>query len=818
VNAPKDVVRTLRFWAVTDGVYGAAVAYMSILAVPWKTPAINVLAMFYGAAVIMGAPFLATGARWAYRLAIATSLAGLAGAVLAITGLVASWAYLRAIYGPFGAGAALVSLFIAGCVFQVLGLYPALRLRALWRSDMRAQLGDGASSPPSAILVIILCVSLPAVAGATVAARYGIGAAPAIDPKAAHAALAAVRSRLEGHAFTHHLPALTSLPPGEGPLYVSLVAGGETIATSAGEGETLAAAVWEAAETLAQNPGAVSQARAGRLRLDRTIGRAALGATSGLWLALGLDPGRDGLRSLPPDPAATKGVPPSPPLVLLPGDLVQAQIFGATPLLPFLHELRLGADTAWLADRLAPPDPPPGEEARPSDTHEDAAGGGKNGVDDDKGAAAAGDDGDASDAEAPGVTPVAFERLRFESWIECPRGACRLVRGGTALDDETLPALRTAMNEAGAYIVRRQGPDGTFDYVYDPVIGESLPSSYSLPRHAGTVYSLSQLAGFTRNPTVAAAAANGLVWMFSHVFFACGHPGADFACVREAERARLGTTALMVIAVLQYRHAMGEFRHDPLARALGGFLLAMQKSNGDFHHVYLPGKKAVDLSAAPQMFASEEAALALVMLARDLGDPAFLRAAERALDHLTGPKYDFFLGRFTFGVDSWTCMAAEAAAELPSLRHRRYLDFCLGYSAFLTRLQFDADAPEGFAGHYGFSPLMVPQAPATAGFSEAMGAVANLARHHGRPDSALERHLVRGLFALARDQIRPGNDHVARNPAEARGGIRRSLVESQIRIDFVQHALSALLRGVSLIEAGVQPVRDNAARSAQKPG
>jgi hypothetical protein len=52
-----------------------------------------------------------------------------------------------------------------------------------------------------------------------------------------------------------------------------------------------------------------------------------------------------------------------------------------------------------------------------------------------------------------------------------------------------------------------------------------------------------------------------------------------------------------------------------------------------------------------------------------------------------------------------------------------------------------------------------------------------------------------GLDALVRDQIRPENSYLMKNPMGARGGIRRSLVESEVRIDFTQHSVAALIRG-----------------------
>ena len=115
---------------------------------PWKTPAANLALLAYALAVGAGAPGLWRGARWAWRLAIATCLLGLAAAVVAVSGLVASWAYLRAVYGAFGAGASIASLLLAGMVFQLLGLYPAVRLRALLRREVREVVRAGSGRGP----------------------------------------------------------------------------------------------------------------------------------------------------------------------------------------------------------------------------------------------------------------------------------------------------------------------------------------------------------------------------------------------------------------------------------------------------------------------------------------------------------------------------------------------------------------------------------------------------------------------------------------------------------------------------------------------
>jgi len=107
--------------------------------VPWKTPWVNALGLAYALVALAAVPGWRSGAA---GLA-ARGGRGLAGAwpAPAWSRLVASWAYLRAVYGDFGVGASIGALLAASAALQVLGLYPALKLRALLRSEVRQDLG-----------------------------------------------------------------------------------------------------------------------------------------------------------------------------------------------------------------------------------------------------------------------------------------------------------------------------------------------------------------------------------------------------------------------------------------------------------------------------------------------------------------------------------------------------------------------------------------------------------------------------------------------------------------------------------------------------
>lgn len=708
----RAALSSLRLWATLDVVYGAAVAALAAFVVPWKTPAANLALLGYAGLVVLGAPALGFGWRAGYRLAVATSVLALGGTALVVGGLVASFVHLSAIWGSFGQGAALASLFLAGAAFQVLGLYPALRLRALLSRPVRARFGAGRGAA-SAMLVLAWGV---AGAAAFVHGRYAVDVAPPLPEGALGPALGAVRAALEGRPP----PAVPDAPLGPGPLYVS-IHDGKLLARATGAGATLGEAVTAAARVLGAHPERARLAR-GRIKIDRPVGRAPL--PGGAWLSLSIEPGRDGVRRR----GQAEG--------LLPDDLVAARAIGATAVHRALPEVRVGVSAAYLGERL----------------------------------------GGTAD----------LERFRVESWIECPRGACRLERG-TVLDAPV--DLRAAALAAGDFLLRQQEADHTFTYLFDPLAARRGGSAaYSVGRHAGAIYSLAMLHGATGEARFERGARRALGWLEARTR-GCG-PGA---CVVEGARSKLGTTSLALIAAAELHASTGDAAAAHYARRLGDFVRSMQRPDGDFHHTFAVAAGAPEPSAA-RMYESEEAAFALVKAHRVTRDGAFRDAAARALAHLTGPKYGFFLGRFVHGVDSWTCMAAaEADPGAPAL-----LRFCGEYAAFLRRLQYGAGAPPDFVGHYGFSHLVVPQAPATAGLTEAVLAVVALSRRHGVRDEALEAQARLGLGALARDQVRADNDHLFPEPLAARGAIRRSLVEPEVRIDFVQHAASAFVRGVAL--------------------
>lgn len=726
--------RTFRFWGIVSLIHAALLIGAVAGLLPWKSPAVNVAFMAYGALHGVAGVLLLKRSKLGWRLGLTAAWLGFGAMIIVATGLVATWSYLHTIYGDFGFGASVGALLFASVALQVLGLLPGLLMRALLRPAVRADMGAGGLSVKVALGMLVL----PLAVGAAVHLTYGTRT---LDPVAAdgkNQAIAHLRAVLRGERPTP-TPGLMGVP---GAVWVTVYDKGRTIARVRGEGVDMAAGIAQAGATLAEHPRIKGKRiTAGRIKVDRVIDTAPLITTPTAALAFAVNPGVDGLIKEDGDTTVT----------MLPDDLIKGQRFGRAPLVPGIREMRFGLDTQWVLNKLK-------------------------------------FNGSGS-----------IRRLRTEGFIEIEGGGVLPVSRGNTPVNTGKEGWRKAAIAGGDFVLRQIQKSGQFHYQYYPLMNHhprSDPRKYSLPRHAGTVYSLALMHGLTGEARYKEGSERAIQWLNTQMPKQCGAP--DRTCVVKGARADLGSASLTMVGMLEYQRQTKDARYADTTRRLANFVLAMQKENGDFHHIF-ELKNTAPNPAIRKMFFSEEAALALVMAHEVLGEQRYLDAARRALDYLTGPKYEgYFLGRFIYGADHWTCIAAEEA--WPRLKNPQYIDFCEGYAAFIERMQYGEGNWDNadFTGHYGFSALMIPQAPAAAGFTEAIVSTYELARHHGRDASRLERQMGLALDALTRDQIRSDNAYLMPDPKKADGGIRRSLVESEVRIDFTQHAISALIRGAVL--------------------
>jgi hypothetical protein len=396
-----------------------------------------------------------------------------------------------------------------------------------------------------------------------------------------------------------------------------------------------------------------------------------------------------------------------------------------------------------------------------------------------------------------GVRGARWFRFRADQFVEPAAGGAPLpvTRGNTPGPALTKDALLRAATAGGEYLMRHLRSDGQFDYEYWTARDQSNTGSYSIPRHAGSTWYLAQLYNATGRRDFLDAALRGERWLAS-----AHPPGCDCIGDPGADTVDLGSTALALVALGELQRAQPDPQRAAWMERLAAFVRGMQKPDGDFAHLYHVGTHTRD-DRTKMLYYSGEAAFALARL----GDTATL---DRALDYLTDRQYRSFALRFYFMEDHWTCMAVDAGWDhLPAAHRERYARFCDQFAAFLGRTQFHAGdavvtAQPDFAGAYGFSPLLPPHATPVGSRSETTLSTYALQKRRGLPPDQIDqtrRQIEDGLQFLLAHQITDDNAYLMADPVAARGGFLMSDVARYIRVDFVQHACSALLRAASML-------------------
>lgn len=399
----------------------------------------------------------------------------------------------------------------------------------------------------------------------------------------------------------------------------------------------------------------------------------------------------------------------------------------------------------------------------------------------------------------PGKAGSPYRRLGFASFIEGPQGrAVELYRGNPLEPDLSPEALLAAAREGGEYLLRHQRPDGTFGYSYRPKRDE-YDSGYNLLRHAGSCYALVELAQATGDDRYLEAARRGLAALLTHA--RPPRPAdseTDFlAIVSPGEEAKLGGGALTVLALVQYQRAAGDDRWLPQARSLARFLLAQQDPDGHFRSKYFYGTP--DPKPFDSIYYPGEAILALTRLYRIDPHPEWLAAAQRGADWLIEVRD---AGKPTPALphDHWLSMGLDELHALTGLE--RYPAHARRIAEAILQAQRRTARYPDWVGSFYTPPRSTP----TATRAEALVAVHRLAARLGDDPSPYRQALVRMAAFQSRCQLTPASALYLPRPDLAVGGFRRSLTNWEVRIDYVQHNLSALLglRSILLEEAAAR--------------
>lgn len=372
------------------------------------------------------------------------------------------------------------------------------------------------------------------------------------------------------------------------------------------------------------------------------------------------------------------------------------------------------------------------------------------------------------------------------------------------VDAESFDDAKAARFVLGAacYLARGVSDKGRFRYLVNAATNQTL-AGYDWPRHAGATYFLAQAAAFARERgepdagDLGRAALRAANLLRTGALMRCG----AYECIGEGDQAEIGSAALTTIAFAEIVSTGLDASYAPHVRALADLILRLQRPDGEFMHEVRRDGTPIDVQLP---YFSGEAALALARAHALTGDARYLDGSRRAVAHLVGPAWHFFGDRYYFAEEHWTC---QAASELwDRAPNPQALDFCLRWQDFNRSVELKKDdCVLDCDGALGVGPLVTPRYTPVASRSEA--AVATLdAALRARVDPArlapLREQIRRSLALLVRAQLHGQLEHVMADPAAVRGAMPGSEVDWQLRIDYAQHAGSAMLRWLALPAAG----------------
>ena len=366
--------------------------------------------------------------------------------------------------------------------------------------------------------------------------------------------------------------------------------------------------------------------------------------------------------------------------------------------------------------------------------------------------------------------------------------------------------LRTAMRSAAEYLVRNCTGSGKFVYRINLNPATQVKSRYNFLRHAGSIYALAsyyQIYPLEETKKSVLRASDYLrrsaisplpdrkdllaVWSRPEIT-GSGKP----------LQAKLGGTGLGLVALLSVEQIMPGSTPLEYLQQMGSFIIYMQKPNGSFYSKYIPQKGGRDDSWT-SLYYPGEAALGLLMLYERDPSLIWLQAAANGIAYLASKREGFK----QVEADHWALLATAKLLPL--------YDRC---RQPLPRQAIELHAVQICRSILQNKPVEYDNALKTGGFTAdgrttptairlegMLAALTYLSPEFSDLRGQMAVAIDEGMRFLLRSQIRSGEHaggipraiHVLpENHPQFKSSFNRRATE--VRIDYVQHALSAMLQ------------------------
>ena len=374
-----------------------------------------------------------------------------------------------------------------------------------------------------------------------------------------------------------------------------------------------------------------------------------------------------------------------------------------------------------------------------------------------------------------GITrpPYFWERFDSTTWLADAQGTSQMEGAFRRLPDEyedhDLPIHLAGLY--ANYLLTHQRRDGTFYESYEP-FRNRLKQGGNLPRLAHAAWVLARAAKVLKDPHIHAAAEKTIAYLLQCMKL----DRMEVWLERGEDLPSVSEIAFLILALCQLPkgdHRRGQVR---------GLAETLWASIGQHGYIFTHRDRA-DVDDSFQNYFPGQVLLALATAAEARLTEVNVHKLERAFLYYRH-RFRYFRD---FGQVSWLMQAFSIWSRLQ--RSSEFYDLVFEIGDWL--LQWQQEKSGGFINdHQAETPGYT-----TALYVEGAGAAAHLAELSG-DDARRQQYFnawLHGLRFLNRITIQPDHSAVLPNTDFAVGGLRMGLHSSFVRVDFVQHGLSAVL-------------------------
>lgn len=363
--------------------------------------------------------------------------------------------------------------------------------------------------------------------------------------------------------------------------------------------------------------------------------------------------------------------------------------------------------------------------------------------------------------------------------------------------------ITQSIESAAAYMIRHCQPNGQFIYRINTNPNVQVAPKYNVLRHAGAIYALAQFHQQTREMPTERVLRRANDFLQSQAASIVDVPntqafwsdpminGSD-----DPRRAKLGGTGLGLVALCEFEKLIPNSTSPTKLTELGNFLLFMQRDDGGFYSIYQPKFPGRDDSWT-SLYYPGEAALGLLLLNDLVPDLDWVRGAKEALLFLARKRKR----QDSVPADHWALIATEKLlsnrTQISDIERQSLQSHARQISRFMLSEQQPQNARKKLDGCFSPDGRTTP----TATRLEGLLATLSILPDNDPLRTDVEDACHRGVRFLMRSQIKQGDE---------KGGLPRAFETlpkshanwsptfnaraTEIRIDYVQHALSAWIR------------------------